>query len=441
MKRFLIVKLDTPCTLKNSAMRVPQAEPVNFAKALIQANPDETIDVCMLGTYQDTMEHGHFGTIRIVPYFGDPRQLKDEIDETTRIIIWQGRHVFNVSQPTDPMTVSAKPVLMEPFNAGDYERIQLYKVWQVMMYNLLSSNVIPEEAQKYCIVTDVRCPMVELNKIDPIAVPKPLPKNIVLVTQAYHADEYLKWYLKYCNAMPYPEVNIADYTYQFKKAIYLPLHSLPIMSHAKHRKLLADKTGTSIFQVQSLRYIDDYRKRSLRNALKFVDGNCTLHGRFRSEERGVVVAEFPLYVDKLLAQLIDNSDNPAESFHDSAKILSNYQASLIVTDQRYARFGLCPNRFVESIAVGTVPLLANDDVLRYCDPTLQAINKELGICPEHTEVTKHTADAKRSMDVIVRDDRGCVIDSHAIDKQLSDAKTKLQEQLMYELNKFANIVD
>jgi hypothetical protein len=216
----------------------------------------------------------------------------------------------------------------------------------------------------------------ELNAIDPVSVPKPLPKNIVLLSQAYHAKAYNAWQQKYCNGLNYPETDITEYTYKFAKALYLPLHALPIMSHASFAKPFAEKNNMSIFQVQSLKYVDEYRKKKLHNALKIVNGICTLHGRFNSSERGIVIANYPEFSDYLLKHCIDNSNKLSESFLDSAKVLADHKLSLIITDERYARFGLCPNRFVEALSVGTLPVLV-PGVLDNCDATLQQIGEDI----------------------------------------------------------------
>lgn len=436
MKKLIIVKMDTPCTLKESAQRVPQAEPVNFAKAIIAANPNETVDVVMLGLTVDQMEYGNNGTIRIVPYYGNPTTMKSEIDEDTKIIFWQGRHSISCQMPTSPYESGANFALLEPYNAPDYERLNLIKMWTVMMYNFMSSAVVLNECQKFFILTDARIPLLELNKIDPIAVPKPLPKNIILVTQTYHADSYMQWQNKYGNAYWYPEADIADYMYQFKKAVYLPLHSLPLISHSKFNKPLSQKTGVSIFQVQSLKYIDEYRRKKLGTALKYVDGNCTLHGKFGAPEKGIVVSYYSEFADKLLARCIDNS-NTTECFHDSAKILSNYQASLIITDARYARFGLCPNRFVEAVAVGTIPLIT-PDVMVNCDPVLKDCIKILDICPEKTKIQKTTFEIQGDKyKVVVYDNEGRVIEY--VEPRIEEVTEILSKQLIESLADFSDM--
>lgn len=431
MKKFIIVKLDCPCTLVKSAMRVPEAEPLNFAKALIDALPNETIDVVMLGHAQDQIEYDDNGTIRTVPYFGNPKTLKDEFTDDCKVIIWQGRHIFNVEMPSTPSQLGSQPHLVNPWCAGDYERLCMLKIWQIQMYNLLSSAVVPEDAKLFFLVTDLRLPLIELNKVDPIAVPKPLPKGIVLLTQAYHADAYNKWQAKYGTGLTYPEMNITDYMYEFKETMYLPLHALPLWSHRQFAKRIEDKTKPAIFQVQSLKYIDDYRKKKLGEALKFVDGNCTLHGRFLSAERGIVVAAYPDYADKLLENCIDNSNKASESFFDSARILAEHRASLIITDQRYARFGLCPNRFVEAIAVNTIPLHVKG-VFDNCDDTLKSIVDELNICPEYTafEFGKLVARCKT--------DPNSNMSLDWLEQKFSEACVKLSEQLLTALSEFAN---
>jgi hypothetical protein len=430
MKKFAIVKLDCPCTLVKSAMRVPEAEPLNFAKALIDSLPDETVDVVMLGHAQDQIEYNDNGTIRTVPYFGNPKSIKDEFDDDTKIIIWQGRHIFNVEMPSTPSQIGAQPHLVNPWSAGDYERLCMVKIWQVQMYNLLSSAVIPDECKMFFLVTDLRLPLIELNKVDPVAVPKPLPKGIILLTQAHQADAYNKWQAKYGNGLNYPEMDITDYMYNFDNVMYLPLHALPIWSHTQYRKHIADKHKCSIFQVQSMKYIDDYRKKKLGQALKFVDGKCTLHGRFLSAERGIVVAAYPDFADSLLEHCIDNSDKPNECFFDSTQILADHQASLIITDQRYARFGLCPNRFVEAIATGTIPLHVKG-VFEHCDDTLKSIVKDLDICSDKTTIDE---DGR----VHVYNSNGDEIKATVLEDKFKSGCDTLKRQLVTALATFAN---
>lgn len=438
MKKFVILKLDTPCTLVESAMRVPTAEPVNFAKALIDANPDETVDVCLLGHEAKQIEVGMTGTIRTVPYFGEPRSIKDEFDDDVKVIIWQGRHVFGVSMPSTPTELGSHPALVSPYCAGDYERLCLVKIWQVQMYNLLSSSVMPTNCQKFFLVTDLRLPLVELNKVDSVAVPKPLPKGIILLTQAFHHEEYNKWQAKFGNGMNYPETDLTDYTYRFDKSMYLPLHVLPYWSHKQFVKNYASKTGLSIFQTQSIKYMDDYRKSKLGKALKFVDGKCTLHGRFRAAERGVITANYPDYSDAIFERLIDNSDKYSECFFDSAQILSTYQSSLIVTDERYARFGLVPNRFVEALSVHTIPLAVNG-VFDYCDDIVKACVKDLAICPEKTDIVKSKVTRCDDGDIVCKNDEGQLIDITNLEQKFDKWLETMRADLLKTLNKFANL--
>jgi hypothetical protein len=416
-------------------MRVPTAEPMNFAKALIDANPNESVDVCMLGLENKTLEYGDFGTIRTVAYYGEPKTMKDEFDDDTRLIIWQGRHQANTHVPTDPNVHHAKLELVCPYQAGDYERLSLVKTWQIQMYNLISSSVIPKDCKKYFLVTDLRLPLLDLHKVDPVAVPNPLPKDIVLITQAKFHKEYAAWQEKWCNGMLFEEVDISDYMYHFKSSMYLPLHILPLMSHSQFRKSFEQKTRPAIFQVQSIRYVDDYRKKRLHEAVKFVKGHCTLHGRFRSEERGIVVATFPEYADVLLENLIDNSNNPAECFFDSAQILADHQASLVITDQRYARFGLCPNRFVEALAVNTVPLVVKG-VMQYCDDTLQTVMQLLDIDPERT-IVKQTTNINKPYELEFYDKDGVKLDNVLLESNMKQCRSMLSEQLMKALADFA----
>ena len=435
MLKIVYLKLDTPCTLTESAMRVPTAEPINFAKAFIEANKTESVDICMLGLENKQIEYGDFGTIRTVAYFGDPRSIKDEFDENAIVILHQGRHIIGTSIPTMPNTIGSKMALTCPYQAGDYERLSLVKTWQVQMYNLISSAVVPENCKKYFLVTDLRLPLLDLHKVDPVAVPKPLPKDIILLTQAKYHKEYSAWQEKWCNGMLFSEINISDYMYHFKKSMYLPMHILPLMSHSQFCKPIEQKTMPAIFQVQSIRYVDDYRKKMLSKAIKFVKGHCTLHGRFRSEERGIVVATFPEYADMLLEHVIDNSNNPAECFFDSAKILADHQASLIITDQRYARFGLCPNRFVEALAVNTVPLVV-DGVMDYCDDTLHEVMNYLDIRPDLT-VVKQTGDINMPYEFEYYDVNGSKIDKVLLQSNMKQCRDILLKQLMTAMADFA----
>ena len=107
MKKFVIIKLDAPATLTSKAWRVPTAEPINFAKALIDAS-EETVDVCLIGQTQKSIEVGDFGTIRTVAYFGDPKSVKDEFDEDTKVILWQGRPCYGANSPATPDKIGTK---------------------------------------------------------------------------------------------------------------------------------------------------------------------------------------------------------------------------------------------------------------------------------------------------------------------------------------------
>lgn len=438
MKKFVILKLDTPCTLIKSAMRVPTAEPINFAKALIEANPDETVDVCLLGHEAKQMEHGMNGTIRTVPYFGEPRSIKDEFDDDTKVILWQGRHIFGVSMPSTPTELGARPALVSPYSAGDYERLCMVKIWQVQMYNLMSSNVIPTNCQKFFLVTDLRLPLIELNKVDSIAVPKPLPKGIVLLTQAFHHEEYNKWQEKFGNGMNYPETDLTAYTYKFDKSMYLPLHVLPYWSHRQFVKGYADKTGISIFQTQSIKYMDDYRKSRLGKALKFVNGKCSLHGRFLPAERGIITANYPDYAESIFERLIDNSNRPSECFFDSAQVLSTYQTSLIVTDERYARFGLVPNRFIEAMSVHTIPL-AVKGVFDYCDDIVKHCVADLDICPSKTDILSNVCTRCTDGDVSIRNSTGKTIDNDKLEQKFDIWLETMKTDLLSKLNQFSNL--
>lgn len=376
-KSILILKLDTPCTLTYSAMRVPQAEPVNFAKACIDACEavGDVCSVCMLGHAAQEEAYGSMGTIKVLPYFGEPDSIKNHVNEDTEVILWQGMHAMSVPQPTSPAERGGKPQLMDPYAADCFQRLSLVKVWQIMMYNLASSKVLSVCKNMYFLLTDARLPLIELNKVAKWAVPNPLPKHIKLLTQACCANEFMDWHNKWGNGQWYYECNIADYVYQFEQAAYLPLHALPIWSHSKYHKNIADKTvDRAIFQAQSIKYMDDYRLSCLKKAIKQVKGKCTLHGRFLAEERAIAQYALGNCGNDLVEHLIDNSQS-AESFFDSAQTLAEHLASLIITDARYQRFGLCPNRLVEALAVGTAPV-CDKSVVQNCDTLLRDIVDE-----------------------------------------------------------------
>lgn len=373
MKNYLILKLDTPCTLVRSAMRVPQAEPVNFARALITAAEQdelskEQIVVRLLGTSVEYETEGfEAGQIEIVPYFGNPDSIKSYVDEETIVILWQGCHSMGVNHVKEPSDV-AKPYLIVPFAADQYNRFQVLKLWQVQMYNLMASKLFEQVKKMYFIETDARLPLIELNKIDSLAVPKPLPKGIVLVTQAQYYDDFRKWHNAYGNGQSYNEVQIGKYCYQFEESMYLPLHCLPIFSHQRFAKKIADKQiDRAIFQVQSVKYLDDYRKSALRKMCNKLKGNVTLHGRFLAEERAIAAYSLGDYGDDM--SIKDNSAS-SECFDDSAQYLADHKQSIIITDARYERFGLCPNRLVEAIAVHTQPV-GDKSVVRNCDDTIK----------------------------------------------------------------------
>jgi hypothetical protein len=356
-------------------MHVPQAEIVNFAKALCAAS-EETLHIIMLGTSVQRMSVSD-STIEVIPYFGNPKAISkylSAVDDPT-VLIWQGRHAIQSGAPTSPHATDNKPTLTEPFSANDFERLQCLKLWQVQCYNLLSSDVIPKTSKKFFVHTDARLPLLDLNAVDPIAVPKPLPKDIVLITQAYYHNELRVWMNKYGNAVHYPEIEIKDYLYNFSESIHLPLELLPIISHRKHKLTMSEKSESKpICQIQSLKYMDDFRLKQLKKMVDKYDGDVILMGRFGSSERGKVV-EFGEHAEKILANL-HGSETYAIPFHKAAKILSKYAKSIVITDARYARFGLCPNRLIEAAAVGSIPIIG-DEVLVNCRLDLQQFGETL----------------------------------------------------------------
>lgn len=388
-------------------MRVPQAEPINFAKACIDAC-EAVGDVCtvmLLGHAAQEEAYGSMGTVKILPYFGNPDTIKSYVNEDTNIIIWQGMHAIAVPQPISPAEQGSKPQLVDPYAADCFQRLSLTKVWQVMMYNLVSSKLLEQCKNMYFILTDARLPLLELNKIAKWSVPNPLPKHIKLITQANCYNEFMHWHNKWGNAQWYNECHIADYVYQFEDAAYLPMHVLPLWSHSKYHKNIASKTvPRAIFQVQSVKYLDDYRRSCLKKAIKKVHGQCSLHGRFCAEERAIAQYALGDYGDELSEYLIDNSQT-AECFTDSAKTLSTYLASLIITDARYQRFGLCPNRLVEALATGTAPI-CDSSVVKNCDDMLQSIvgsldayinvDDTINVSNEYDKFAKESVDALRT---------------------------------------------
>jgi hypothetical protein len=344
MKRIVLLKLDTPLTLIESAQRVPQAEPINFAKALIESVTDMDFEICLFGVsaQQLTIKNS---VIKVIPYFGDINHaLKNIIDEDTSVIIWQGRQIVQVNTSTNPNETESSVTLLDSWHSEYYEKLSMLKSWQVQMYNLIAK--LPEESKKFFILTDCRIPLIELHKIDSVAVPKPLPKDIMLVTQAHLHNAYRKWANKWGNGKAWDEENQGDYVYQFKESTYIPLHCLPLISHTKYTKPLAEKINKPVFQMQSIRHMDDYRKKKLKSAIEHFNGDVVLDGQFNHKDKATVYYEFPEHADLLSKNAIDLQS----SFYAGAKNLSNYTKSIVVTDARYARFGLCPNRFVRSSA-------------------------------------------------------------------------------------------
>jgi hypothetical protein len=131
--------------------------------------------------------------------------------------------------------------------------------------------------------------------------------------------------------------------------------------------------------------MDEYRKKKLGTAIEYFDGNIVLDGQFSSKDRATIQYEYPKYSDILCANAIDLQD----SFYAGAKNLSKYRASIIVTDARYARFGLCPNRFIEALAVGSIPFMTKG-VLDNCEQSLIDIYEKLKL--EHFSSVYETDD-------------------------------------------------
>jgi hypothetical protein len=378
MKTVLIVKLDTPLTLVESAMHVPQAEPVNFATALCDAaeSDQQSVNVILLGTSVQTKTIGK-STISVMPYYGDTKAFAQHIQALSdvSVLIWQGRHVIQCPTPSSPFAKENKPCLTEPYSANDFERLQFLKIWQIQCYNLLASKALSGYSMSF-VHTDARLPLLELNVIDPIAVPKPLPTGIKLITQAYMHDELRQWMNKHGNGGYYPEMQIKDYCYAFGNgnSSYMPLELLPIISHSKYATPHDFKSkSVALCQIQSLKYMDDFRLKQLKSLVDKLQGKVALMGRFGAAERGRVV-EFGKYADRVLENLI-GSETYAVPFHEAAKALSEYPESLVITDARYARFGLCPNRLIEAVSVNTRPIIA-DTVVDNCSEHIQALAKQ-----------------------------------------------------------------
>lgn len=371
MKQIVILKLDTPCTLIESACHVPQAEVLNFCEYIAKVGSREKFEFLLLGLSAQKRElaQGN-GTIEVLPYFGHDPSVMNRVTKDATVILWQGRHAIQINTPHGPEFGNNKPVMTEPYDADFFEKLSLIKSWQIQMYNLMA-NKFKYHDKKYFILTDLRLPLLEMHLIEPDLVPNPLPKGIKMLTQAFQAEAAMNWINKYANGQWYPEIEISDYMYKFEEAEYLPLHMLPIMSHSKFHKPMSEKTELSaIYQVQSFKYLDDYRKKKLKVCIEREDGNVALMGRFGPQEHALLQYEYHKYYEKL-KPLVKGSSSNAIAFFDAAKQLAEYEASLVITDGRYARFGLCPNRFIEALAVGTLPVLPDHEVLEFADPRLR----------------------------------------------------------------------
>jgi hypothetical protein len=353
-------------------MRVPQAEPYNMAMALSDAFAEEPIVIQMLGLNEERLiinkaEATHI--LEVVPFYG--HNVKSAYsDANTSILLWQGRHCIQIPEPTNPNITDNTPIITIPYAANAFEKLSLLDLWQVMMYNFVSSPSLEYKDMSF-IYTDARLPLLELHKVAPSIVTRPLPKGIAMVSQAYLHEQIRAWHNKWGNAQLYSEINIGEYVYQFNASTYLPMHALPIWSHSIANDTASPKQGRdtgAIFQVQSLKYMDEYRKNQLAKAIAKYNGKVVLHGRFGKDERGLIHQYFPEKADSIIANLVDNS-NTAESFFDSAKTLSKWSDSLIISDARYVRFGLCPNRLIEAACKNVRPCFATvgSDVVKHCD--------------------------------------------------------------------------
>lgn len=415
MKKIVILKLDMPLTLVRTAMHVPAAEPVNFAYALADVE-DVAYDIVLFGL-SSQMEERNESTIRVVPYFGDFKTVKSIFDDNTTVIIWQGRHAIQIPSPNKPQDLENTLEITEPWHCDYYEKLSLLKSWQIMLYNLIPQ--IPDECKKFFLLTDVRLPLMELNKIDSALVPKPLPKDITLITQCNYHEHYRKWANHWGNGQWYPETDIQDYTYQFKNSLYAPLHCLPLISHSKFHKELDRKTEFCTFQMQSLKFMDDYRKQKLGKAIDYFKGDVILNGQFGHKEHALLRYNYPKYAEKLIEHTVGTNDS-YEAFDDAAKSLSNFIVSIIVSDGRYVRFGLCPNRFVEALAVGSMPYMTANVMDNVDDTLKEIVNKYIPQNEDFDAFLNHVQEFKET---------GTRLAIETYIQNLENAKAVLEQQL------------
>jgi hypothetical protein len=383
MKTFLLAKLDTPCTLNKSVMHVPSAEPLNFALSLCDSTTDETIHVVMLGLEHSKLEVGEH-TIEVVPYYGQTNRIKDIVDSDTQVIIWQGRHIVDVNLDRPSSQLNSIPVITKPRVAAYFEKLNMLTLWQINLYNLLSSTLL-KDCKMHCIITDVRLPLIDVHKVDKVAVPQPLPKGIILLTQTYKADDYMLYHNAHGHGIPWLESTISDYVYQFKHAKYIPLHSLPIWSHVDARKKNElrtfgryDRDQFAVCQIQSMKYLDEYRIEQLQELVRRCDGKVSIMGRMGHDEKAVIRQKFPVHAELLLSLVAGSSDEPI-AFHEAAEQLTRFERSLVITDGRYSRFGLMPNRMVEALATHTMPMV-HEMVYRNTDSLVTSIIEEIDQC-------------------------------------------------------------
>lgn len=354
-KNYFIVKLDTPLTLDANACQIAQIEPLNYAKMLLQEDPNCIVH--MLSTISSSTMSGRLQTISI----WDAAELH-YVMKQSEIIIWQGRQCVDC--------IYGAYVIRNPKQAASFEAMQFLVMWQIMAFRLLTTDVA-KKRQSIFICTDIRIPFIDLHKVCKTSCPNELSPDIKLVTQAKNAEVVRRYHNADGFSVPAYDSQLPRYVYQFKEAEYQPLQRLPQISHEQFSS--EKKHGDAIIQLQTFKYLDEHRRQQIVKAVDWCKEQglmLTLMGRFNDEG----VALLKQYIDINDVKLIRTSEQPY-SFLEAAKLLACYKYSIIIAEESYEQFGLCPNRVYEALAVGTTPIFEFVDLSNCDDDVLSIANQ------------------------------------------------------------------
>lgn len=357
MRKFIIAKLDTPLTLTTECCMVPQAEPLNFARALLAAYQDSA-EIILVGNVIQSEKPN----LKVLPLHC--MNLDGIIDEETTLIIWQGRSPFQINVGAH----SPQIAILESGTATDYERVSNRVTWYMSMHRLIC-NEFSKCKQKYFVLTDTRLPLLDIGIFDERF--DRLPKGIKMLAQTHRVDDFVERLKHEYVPVMGRGLNMSKYCYQFDEYEYMPLHLLPIMSH--YRKLYR-KIDYALFQTQSLQYYDEHR---LGELVKIINSKVANQAKV-----GVVISSVKKgYQEQAVFDWIESEcglvnvmfRSVEPGYYRAIDELLEFKYSIIVSEKSYEEFGLCPNRLIEALATRTKPLIS-DSVLTNCDDTLKDID-------------------------------------------------------------------